>query len=168
MIPRAHITAWRGTARWATDAQIEQDLVISRALVELYRDDLLARELAFRGGTALQKLHFDPPVRYSEDIDLVQVNPGPIGPVRSWAYAVPGSRSTAPGSAAKPNFSRTDPRNSSAPRCARSTSGGRGATSSISPRRFPALRILTPRRSSIASCGTWNTTVCGSHGRSSS
>ncbi|MBE0564353.1 MAG: nucleotidyl transferase AbiEii/AbiGii toxin family protein [Krumholzibacteria bacterium] len=81
MIPRAHITAWRGTARWATDAQVEQDLVISRALVELYRDDLLARELAFRGGTALQKLHFDPPVRYSEDIDLVQVNPGPIGPV---------------------------------------------------------------------------------------
>jgi len=32
-------------------------------------------------GTALQKLHFDPPVRYSEDIDMVQVNSGPIGPV---------------------------------------------------------------------------------------
>jgi len=81
MIPRAHITAWRSTAPWTTDAQVEQDLVISRALVDLYRDDLLTRELAFRGGTALQKLHFDPPVRYSEDIDLVQVNPGPIGPV---------------------------------------------------------------------------------------
>jgi len=81
MIPRAHITAWRDTAPWATDAQVEQDLVISRALVELYRDDLLAQELAFRGGTALQKLHFDPPARYSEDIDMVQVNPGPIGPV---------------------------------------------------------------------------------------
>jgi predicted nucleotidyltransferase component of viral defense system len=81
MIPRAHLTAWRGAAPWATDAQVEQDLVISRALVELYRDDLLVRELAFRGGTALHKLHFDPPARYSEDIDMVQVNPGPIGPV---------------------------------------------------------------------------------------
>jgi predicted nucleotidyltransferase component of viral defense system len=81
LIPRAHITAWRDTVPWVTDAQVEQDLVISRALVDLYSDDLLARELAFRGGTALQKLHFDPPARYSEDIDLVQVNPGPIGPV---------------------------------------------------------------------------------------
>ncbi len=81
MIPRAHITAWRGAVPWSTDAQVEQDLVISRALVDIYRDDLLARELAFRGGTALHKIHFDPPVRYSEDIDLVQVNPGPIGPV---------------------------------------------------------------------------------------
>ena len=81
MIPRAHITAWRNAVPWATDAQVEQDLVISRALVDLYSDDLLARELTFRGGTALQKLHFDPPARYSEDIDLVQVNPGPIGPV---------------------------------------------------------------------------------------
>lgn len=81
MIPRAHITAWRNAVPWATDAQVEQDLVISRALVDLYSDDLLARELAFRGGTALHKLHLDPPVRYSEDIDLVQINAGPIGPV---------------------------------------------------------------------------------------
>ena len=81
MIPRAHITAWRATAPWSTDAQVEQDLVISRALVNLYSDDFLSREVALRGGTALQKLHFDPPIRYSEDIDLVQVDPNPIGPV---------------------------------------------------------------------------------------
>jgi predicted nucleotidyltransferase component of viral defense system len=36
--------------------------------------------LAFRGGTALYKLHLRPPARYSEDIDLVQIDPGPIGP----------------------------------------------------------------------------------------
>ncbi len=53
MIPRAHITAWRGTAPWATDAQVEQDLVISRALVDLYSNDLLAQELTFRGKTEL-------------------------------------------------------------------------------------------------------------------
>lgn len=60
MIPRAHITAWRAKAPWSTDAQVEQDLVVCRALVDLFSDELLARELAFRGGTALHKLHFDP------------------------------------------------------------------------------------------------------------
>ncbi len=79
MIARAHITAWRSKAPWSTDAQVEQDLVISRALVDLFSHEVLGREVAFRGGTALHKLHFDPPGRYSEDIDLVQVNAGPIG-----------------------------------------------------------------------------------------
>jgi predicted nucleotidyltransferase component of viral defense system len=81
MIPRAHITAWRSRAPWSSDAQIEQDLVICRALVEIFSDGLVAGEVAFRGGTALHKLFFDPPGRYSEDIDLVQVNAGPIGTV---------------------------------------------------------------------------------------
>lgn len=81
MIPRAHITAWRSKAPWSTDAQVEQDLVVCRAVVDLFTDELLARAVAFRGGTALHKLHFNPPGRYSEDIDLVQVNAGPIGPV---------------------------------------------------------------------------------------
>lgn len=81
MIPRAHITAWRSKAPWSTDAQVEQDLVICRAVVDLFSDEFLAREVAFRGGTALHKLHFNPPGRYSEDIDLVQVNAGPFGPV---------------------------------------------------------------------------------------
>lgn len=61
------------------DAQVEQDLVISRALVEVYSVPELGRRLAFRGGTALFKLHLRPAARYSEDIDLVQVTAGPIG-----------------------------------------------------------------------------------------
>jgi predicted nucleotidyltransferase component of viral defense system len=81
VIPRAFITAWKQTAPWISDAQVEQDLVISRALVEIFSDDLLADNLAFRGGTALHKLYFAPAPRYSEDIDLVQVRPEPIGPV---------------------------------------------------------------------------------------
>lgn len=81
MIPRAHITAWRANAPWSSDAQVEQDLVICRALVELFSDELLASEVAFRGGTALHKLYLSPAGRYSEDIDLVQVNAGAIGPV---------------------------------------------------------------------------------------
>ena len=39
------------------------------------------RFLAFRGGTALYKLHLRPAARYSEDIDLVQITAGPIGGV---------------------------------------------------------------------------------------
>jgi len=57
MIPRAHITAWRRTAPWSSDAQVEQDLVISRALVEIYSEPALSSSLAFRGGTALHKLY---------------------------------------------------------------------------------------------------------------
>lgn len=80
MIPRDYITAWRAKVPWVEDSQVEQDLIISRTLVEIYSDRELASNLAFRGGTALHKLHFRPPVRYSEDIDLVQVRAGAIGP----------------------------------------------------------------------------------------
>ena len=44
-------------------------------------DGALARSLAFRGGTALYKLYLTPAARYSEDIDLVQVQAGPAGAV---------------------------------------------------------------------------------------
>ncbi|HOU94567.1 MAG TPA: nucleotidyl transferase AbiEii/AbiGii toxin family protein, partial [Polyangiaceae bacterium] len=79
MIPKANITAWRAHAPWAEDSLVEQDLVISRALVEMFRETAIAERLAFRGGTALHKLHLHPAARYSEDIDLVQVNAEPIG-----------------------------------------------------------------------------------------
>ena len=79
MIPRASITAWRATAPWPLDEQVEQDLVLSRAICELFARPTLGEALAFRGGTALHKLYVDPPGRYSEDLDLVQVAPGPIG-----------------------------------------------------------------------------------------
>ena len=83
MIPAADITAWRTSHPWADDAQVEQDLTISRALVELFRHPLLQRQLLFRGGTALHKLYLAPASRYSEDIDLVQAEAGPIGDVIS-------------------------------------------------------------------------------------
>jgi len=80
MIPKDFITEWRARAPWAADRQVEQDLIISRALVELFARPAIAGALAFRGGTALYKLHL-PAARYSEDIDLVQTAPGGIGPV---------------------------------------------------------------------------------------
>lgn len=79
MIPKANITAWRKVAPWSSDWQVEQDLVLSRCLVELFSCPAVARQLTFRGGTALHKLYFAPPGRYSEDIDLVQTEAGPIG-----------------------------------------------------------------------------------------
>ena len=80
MIPQDFISEWKQHAPWPRNDQVEQDLIICRALVEIFSHPLLAESLAFRGGTALFKLHL-PPVRYSEDIDLVQVHPVPIGPV---------------------------------------------------------------------------------------
>ncbi len=81
MINRAAITEWRTQAPWSTNEQVEQDLIICRALVAIFSDEFLASELAFRGGTALHKLYLSPQPRYSEDIDLVQINAGPIKPI---------------------------------------------------------------------------------------
>ena len=81
VIPRAHITGWRSQAPWPTDAQVEQDLVLTRALAEIFKRSAIADAVAFRGGTALHKLYFERPGRYSEDIDLVQIEAGPIGNV---------------------------------------------------------------------------------------
>lgn len=81
MIPQRYIEEWKSIAPWPIDAQVEQDLIISRALVEIFSDDLLKTSLAFRGGTALHKLYLAPQIRYSEDIDLVQINSEPINPV---------------------------------------------------------------------------------------
>lgn len=80
MIPQDFISEWKKAAPWSQNDQVEQDLIICRALVEIFGHPILADNLAFRGGTALFKLHLQP-VRYSEDIDLVQVHPGPIGPM---------------------------------------------------------------------------------------
>jgi len=81
MIAKPFIAAWQKVAPWRDFAQIEQDLIISRTLIEIFSDDYLRENLAFRGGTALHKLYFNKASRYSEDIDLVQIKPGPIKPI---------------------------------------------------------------------------------------
>jgi predicted nucleotidyltransferase component of viral defense system len=72
MISRAYISEWRACTPWASDAQVEQDLVISRAIVAIFSSPLLASSLAFRGGTALHKLYIQPSGRFSEDIFLTR------------------------------------------------------------------------------------------------
>ena len=81
MINRTAIQQWSEHAPWIDNAQIEQDLIICRALVDIFSDEFLATQLAFRGGTALHKLYLSPQPRYSEDIDMVQITPGPIKPI---------------------------------------------------------------------------------------
>lgn len=79
MIPRANITAWRTVSPWPSNAQVEQDLVLARALVAMYAHPIVAERVVFRGGTALHKLFLPQAGRYSEDIDLVQRHAEPIG-----------------------------------------------------------------------------------------
>lgn len=81
MIPQSYITAWRKQAPWQENYQVEQDLIIQRALIALFNDEFIKERLAFRGGTALHKLYLAPASRYSEDIDLVQVKAEPFGPI---------------------------------------------------------------------------------------
>ena len=78
MIPEFAIREWGEQVPWTETEQVEQDLLICRALTEIYKDPYLASHLAFRGGTALHKLFLSPQPRYSEDIDLVQVKAEPI------------------------------------------------------------------------------------------
>ncbi len=79
MIPSAYLQEWTAKAPWPDLRQVEQDLIICRALCDLFNASELQGKIAFRGGTAIHKLLFAQPLRYSEDIDLVQTEAEPIG-----------------------------------------------------------------------------------------
>ena len=66
---------------WLSPEDVEQDLVLSRLIIEFARQPLLGKELVFRGGTCLHKLWLDRPWRYSEDLDYVRRTEGGIGGV---------------------------------------------------------------------------------------
>jgi Nucleotidyl transferase AbiEii toxin, Type IV TA system len=80
MIPAMNIVAWGRTVPWVEQRQVEQDLIMARALVEIFSNDFLRTRLRFRGGTALNKLHLPKALRYSEDIDLTRTTGGKLGP----------------------------------------------------------------------------------------
>ena len=81
MIPARNVVAWGVVVPWSDQRQVEQDLIIGRTLVEIFSDDMLRDVMRVRGGTALNKLHFPKPMRYSEDIDMVRTSGGRIGPI---------------------------------------------------------------------------------------
>jgi predicted nucleotidyltransferase component of viral defense system len=79
LIPIAYLREWSAHAPWPDLRQVEQDLLICRALCDLFSNEQLQGRIAFRGGTAIHKLLFAKPLRYSEDIDLVQTQGEGIG-----------------------------------------------------------------------------------------
>lgn len=79
MIPKLFIEQWQKNAPWQTLDMVEQDLIINRALVDLYGNQKVKDSLIFRGGTALNKIYLKPSARYSEDLDFVQTRAQPIG-----------------------------------------------------------------------------------------
>jgi predicted nucleotidyltransferase component of viral defense system len=78
VIPGAYIQQWSTRAPWPDPRQIEQDLIMCRAICDLFSSPRLSGKIAFRGGTAINKLLFHEPLRYSEDLDLVQTMAEPI------------------------------------------------------------------------------------------
>ena len=84
MIPitRQDILAHQAVVPWVAQYQVEQDLLLCRAMVALFDDKFLNSQIAMRGGTLLHKVHLAPPARYSEDIDLVVVGTRPPDHIR--------------------------------------------------------------------------------------
>ena len=60
MIPKPYVAKWQMHAPWRDFSQVEQDLIVSRALVDIFSDKFLNENLAFRGGTALYTLYLNP------------------------------------------------------------------------------------------------------------
>jgi predicted nucleotidyltransferase component of viral defense system len=77
MILHRELAAWREHAPWPKDVQVEQDLLLTRAMAAIFSDEFLSGQVAIRGGTVLHKIHLAPAARYSEDIDLVLVGDRP-------------------------------------------------------------------------------------------
>jgi predicted nucleotidyltransferase component of viral defense system len=84
MIPitRQDILFHQSIVPWSAQHQVEQDLLLCRAMAALFDDSFLSTQIAMRGGTLLHKVHLAPAARYSEDIDLVVVGSRPAEHIR--------------------------------------------------------------------------------------
>ena len=81
-ITRQDILAHQAVVPWSAQYQVEQDLLLCRAMAALFDDAFLSSQIAMRGGTLLHKVHLAPASRYSEDIDLVVVGNRPEEHIR--------------------------------------------------------------------------------------
>lgn len=93
VIPQRDIITWREHAPWPEDTQVEQDLLLTRAMVAIFSDPFLSEQVAMRGGTVLHKVHLAPAARYSEDIDLVLVGDRYCSAIRGATCSIFGGRS---------------------------------------------------------------------------
>ncbi len=81
MITQPGLDQWRVEVPWVTPDIVEQDLVLSRLIVEIANHPMLGDELIFRGGTCFHKVWLDRPWRYSEDLDYVRRTGGGVGKI---------------------------------------------------------------------------------------
>ncbi|MBU6410147.1 MAG: nucleotidyl transferase AbiEii/AbiGii toxin family protein [Verrucomicrobia bacterium] len=81
-ITRRDVIAHQSVVPWPSQFQVEQDLLLCRAMAALFEDSFLQGQIAMRGGTLLHKVYLPPPSRYSEDIDLIVVGNRPEGHIR--------------------------------------------------------------------------------------
>jgi predicted nucleotidyltransferase component of viral defense system len=87
-ITRRDVITHQSVVPWPSQLQVEQDLLLCRAMVALFDDSFLQSQIAMRGGTLLHKVHLAPASRYSEDIDLVVVGNRPEGHIRKALHRV--------------------------------------------------------------------------------
>jgi predicted nucleotidyltransferase component of viral defense system len=87
-ITRRDVIAHQSIVPWPSQLQVEQDLLLCRAMVALFDDSFLHGQIAMRGGTLLHKIYLAPASRYSEDIDLVRVGHRPEGHIRKALHRV--------------------------------------------------------------------------------
>ena len=78
-LTRRDVLAHQSIVPWPRLRQVEQDLLLCRAMAALFNDKFLRGQIAMRGGTLLHKVHLAPAARYSEDIDLVAIGKRPEG-----------------------------------------------------------------------------------------
>jgi predicted nucleotidyltransferase component of viral defense system len=81
-LTRRDVIAHQSVVPWPNQFQVEQDLLLCRAMAAMFEDRFLQGHIAMRGGTLLHKVYLPPPSRYSEDIDLVVVGDRPEGQIR--------------------------------------------------------------------------------------
>jgi len=82
-LTRRDVLAHQTIVPWPNLRQVEQDLLLCRAMAALFDDRFLKTQIAMRGGTLLHKVHLAPASRYSEDIDLVVFGDRPEGHIEA-------------------------------------------------------------------------------------
>ena len=87
-ITRRDVIAHQSVVPWPSQIQVEQDLLLCRAMVALFDDSFLQSQIAMRGGTLLHKVHLAPASRYSDHIDLVVIGERPEGYIRKAIHRV--------------------------------------------------------------------------------
>ena len=82
-LTRRDVLAHQAVVPWPNQRQVEQDLLLCRAMAALFNDKFLLSQIAMRGGTLLHKVLLAPASRYSEDIDLVVFGDRPEGHIEA-------------------------------------------------------------------------------------